>query len=49
MQQEKKPQKQTHNYMGNQSTTTGIRQYNGEKTACSVNTVGETGQLHAKE
>jgi len=29
--------------------TKEIRIYNGEKTASSINGVGKTGQLHAKE
>ena len=29
--------------------TKEARIYNGEETACSINDIGKTGQLHAKE
>ena len=35
--------------MGNRSMTKEARIYNGEKTASSINGVGKTGRLRAKE
>ena len=39
----------TYSYEAYQSKTKKARIQNGEKTASSVNSVGKTGQLHAKE
>ena len=42
-------QKEMHTYMINKSMTKEVRICSGEKRASSINGVGETGQLHAKE
>ena len=44
-----KSQEKTHTLMGRLFLTKEPRIYNGEKTACSINGSGKTGQLHVKE
>ena len=44
-----KAQNETHAPTANSSMTKEARVYNGEKTACSINGVGKTGQPHVKE
>ena len=46
---ELRAQKYAHTYKVNQSMTKESRIYSGEKTVSSINDVGKTGQVHAKE